>query len=128
MEEEVESILAEAEEYSPKSATLARWLSTFIPGSGQIYASRIGNGINAFILDGALGYFLFSTLHGGQYQTTIFGSLPLFARYYRGNRHNAGRFVHEYNDRKMQGFRDRILAVLSRAASENAKPAPGVRE
>jgi tetratricopeptide (TPR) repeat protein len=79
---------------SKKKAML---LSTFLPGSGQIYSGKIIEGVISFILNGALGYFVWRKLEARDYLSAVlifnFGLL----RFYQGNRENAYKAAQEYN-------------------------------
>ena len=82
---EVDSLLSEADVLNYKSPSLAKLFSTFIPGSGQIYAGDWRNGLNAMAINGASGYLLFENLAKGNYGNAILSYLFLFQRFYLGN-------------------------------------------
>jgi tetratricopeptide (TPR) repeat protein len=81
---------------SKKKAVL---LSTFLPGSGQIYCGRIIDGITSFVFNGTLLYFTGKKIDSEDYLSAglifIFGVM----RFYNGNRENAHRAADEYNER-----------------------------
>lgn len=93
--------------FSSRSPRTARWLSTFLPGSGQVYAGRIGNGCVSFLLNGLVAYALGRSVAKRHWMDAIvvgvFGS-----RFYFGGRQNAARFAVEWNQRK----REQLLQQL----------------
>ncbi len=93
----VDSLLREAENIIYKSPTTAKWLSTFIPGSGQMYAGNAGSGINALVLNGANIYFIIYKLLKEEYGNAYLIYFFLFRRYYMGNIYNAKKEAREYN-------------------------------
>jgi TM2 domain-containing membrane protein YozV len=87
-----------------KKEEKAVWLSTFIPGSGQMYAGRPGEGI--FNLALHLGTLAFAgvQIYLGYYLTGYFGGLALFQRFYFGNTKRAAELVGLYNEKEMARF------------------------
>ncbi|MBC8231928.1 tetratricopeptide repeat protein [bacterium] len=90
-----------------KSPTLARWMSTFLPGSGQIYAGKITNGIISTALNAALIYLLVDSIRDKRYVDTA-GIYIIGARFYWGNIYNATQSALEYNRR----LENRLLEKL----------------
>jgi len=69
-----------------KSMFLAGLFSTFIPGSGKIYAGRTGSGISSFLSTVSLGLVAYENFRKDgilNYKTLFFSSL--FATFYAGN-------------------------------------------
>ncbi len=95
-----------------KSPRLAKTLSTFLPGSGQIYAGNWFNGLNALIINGGLGYLAGDSIIEGNYADGILNYFMLFLRYYRGNRHNAETLTLLYNEKYNKRTADSILETI----------------
>jgi len=72
-----------------KSLKLAQWLSTFAPGSGQIYSGEFLNGLNALALNTTNTYFLWATLREKKVRDATLIFSMLWYRYYQGNRFHA---------------------------------------
>ena len=109
--ERLNKMLAPACRPHGKSRRLARWLSTFVPGSGQIYAGDIGDGLNALCVNLLFGLPLSGSLRDGRY-FEVTAELPQFLRYYEGNRDNAGKQVDRYNDRLNRRYAEEIIELL----------------
>lgn len=92
-----DSLLSQAEDIKYKSPEAATWLSTFIPGTGQMYTGNAGDGVNALVLNGANIYFIIYKLLEEEYGNAFLIYYFLFRRYYLGNIYNAGREAREYN-------------------------------
>ncbi len=80
-----------------KSPRLAKTLSTFIPGSGQIYCGDWINGLNALIINSAFGYLFFRDILNGKYIDALLDYFFIFERFYTGNRANAEKAAKDYN-------------------------------
>ena len=85
----LQELLARAKKRRLKSPILAKWMSILLPGSGQIYSGYWGNGLNALVINGALGYLLVKDLLDRQAGSFIFNTIFLFSRFYLGNIHIA---------------------------------------
>ncbi|HIE28881.1 TPA: tetratricopeptide repeat protein [Candidatus Poribacteria bacterium] len=92
---------------SRKSPTLARWMSTFLPGSGQIYAGKITNGLISTAFNAAFIYLLVDSLRDKRYVDAV-GVYIIGARFYWGNIYNAKQSALEYNQR----IEERLLEKL----------------
>lgn len=112
MEEAVDSLIRETKDFYYLSPESARQLSMLIPGLGQIYARDWFNGINSFILNGAMiywmGYKIFNRYYGDAWTIYFF----LFRRYYLGSMHNAERIAEEHNDALDKKQAERILQLF----------------
>lgn len=86
---QVDSLLARSSGLRYKSPGVAKWLSTFLPGSGQIYCGNWRNGINALAVNSLTGYLLVDAALDQRFADLSVSHFTLFYRYYRGNRHNA---------------------------------------
>ena len=109
---DVDSLLISAQSTSFRSPSLAKWLSTFIPGSGQVYAGDCMDGLNALGINLGTGYLLLNSLFEKRYQDAFISYFPLFQRYYLGNRHNAERIAKEKNNNLNREHIQKILNVI----------------
>ena len=114
----VDSLLSQAKNIKYKSQETARWLSTFIPGTGQIYAGNPGDGINALVLNGANIYFIIYKLLQEEYGNAFIVYYFLFRRYYMGNIYNARKEARESNRNLNQKTAGKIFDLL-RAVENN---------
>lgn len=94
---------------SPKTA---EWLSTFIPGAGQIYSGDWRNGVNALLLNAGTTYLLLNSLLSRRIGDALIVYFPLFYRYYSGNRLRAKEIAIARNEATYQKFREKLLAKL----------------
>lgn len=92
-----------------RSPSAAKWLSTALPGAGQIYAGRVGNGAVSAGLNGAFLYLLGSSVVDGRWVDALFIYLG-GSRFYWGGRQNAEKFARERNTES----RARFVARLAR--------------
>jgi TM2 domain-containing membrane protein YozV len=109
---EVDTLLSLAENLNYKSPATAKWLSTFIPGAGQIYAGNPGDGINAMILNGSIIYFIVYKLLKEEYGNAYIIYFFLFRRYYFGNIYHAGKEAIGYNKNLNEETADSIFVLL----------------
>jgi tetratricopeptide (TPR) repeat protein len=98
--------------YRYKSPKLAKWLSTFLPGSGQIYARDYRQGLNALGVNIVFGYLLYYGLSERQIFDVLIVYFTLFHRYYSGNRYHAERIAREYNHSLDAKFRQQVTDFL----------------
>lgn len=110
--ERLDSLFSEAQSSPYKSPGLAKWLSTFIPGAGQIYSGDWGNGLNALTLNSLTTYLMLDALIERRFQDAVISYLTPFERYYRGNRFHAERIATEYNNNLSQHWSQKILDEL----------------
>jgi tetratricopeptide (TPR) repeat protein len=110
--ESLDSLLSAAEDMNYKSPTTAKWLSTFIPGTGQMYAGNVGDGINAFLLNSANIYFIIYKLLKEEYGNAYIIYFFLFRRYYFGNIYHARKEAIEYNRKLNEHTADSVLTLL----------------
>ena len=96
-----------------KSASIAKWLSTFCPGLGQFYAGEWADGINSFLLNGIIASYVSHLFSSGRRQSAILLGSSILWRYYNGNRQNAVKAVGQYNTRLNEKKIDRVLDQLS---------------
>jgi len=97
-----------------RSPTLAAVLSSFVPGSGEIYAGRTGPGLLAFaITAGSLAWAVVAAKDDDWVSASVIVS-TLFWRFYNGSRANAVAFADQHN----AAARRRRIAGLSTQLTE----------
>ncbi len=95
-----------------KSVTVAKVLSTILPGAGQAYVGEWKNGLNALALNGLLGFASVNAALDKRYQDATFLTFFLFQRYYLGNRYRAGEAAKQFNERSEHQHAAKILQAL----------------
>lgn len=95
-----------------KSPEAAGWFSTIIPGSGQIYAGRVKEGILAAAVSGVFIYLAADAVRERRYVDCAGISLVGWY-FYWGNRTDARRLANEYNVQREQEF----IEILKRQAA-----------
>jgi tetratricopeptide (TPR) repeat protein len=108
----IDALLIEAQHLPYKSVTIAKTLSAFLPGTGQIYASNWRNGLNAMLINSLTAGLLLNAVMEKQYQDAALIFLLLFQRYYLGNRYQAAERIKEYNDTLNRQHAVKILQIL----------------
>jgi len=111
---ELRQLLEKAANTKYKSPALAEWLSTFIPGLGQIYAGKPLSALNAMAINAGTGYLLFDTIDKHPSFIEIFSYGSLFHRYWAGNRNNAAQYVRESNEKKDKKLEMELLQVIDK--------------
>ncbi|OGC41360.1 hypothetical protein A2Y85_02075 [candidate division WOR-3 bacterium RBG_13_43_14] len=109
---EFDSVFQAVRKKKLKSASLAMWLSTLLPGSGQLYVGDYENALNAFALNGVFGYWIGSRLLLKDWGNALLIWHFLARRYYFGNRYHARRIAEEYNQNLKQEEINSILDCL----------------
>lgn len=97
-----------------KSIEKAKWLSTFIPGAGQIYAKNAKGAVGAIGLAAFWGaWFAYDIVQQDYYSALLVLAWP-WQRYHRGNIQNAGYSAEMYNARIEDGINRALLEYLSK--------------
>lgn len=107
-----DSLLSATKDLNYKSPGTARLLSTFIPGTGQMYSGNISDGINATLLNGANIYFIIYKLLKKEYGNAYLIYFFLFKRYYLGNIYNAKKGAINHNRELNEQTADSIFSLL----------------
>lgn len=111
---DVARTLRSAKEDRRRSPTLAAVLSSFVPGSGELYAGRPATGLLAFaITAGSLVWAVTAAKSDDWVSASVIVS-TLFWRFYNGSRANAVAFADEFN----AASRRRRIADLSAHLAE----------
>lgn len=96
---------------SLKSLEMAGWLSTIIPGSGQLYTGNVKEAIFAAAVTGTFIYLAADAVRERRYVDCAGISLVGW-HFYWGNRTDARRLATEYNEQREQAF----IEILKRQA------------
>ena len=99
-----------------KSPQVAGWLSTVVPGSGQLYAGKVKEGVLAAALSGAFIYLAVDAIRERRYIDCAGISLVGW-QFYWGNRTSAQQLASEYNKHHELAF----IETLKHQA-ENVRP------
>jgi len=110
----LDSLIIAAQHCHGKSPTLAKWLSTFLPGAGQCYAGNWKSGFNAVAVNSLTIYLLVSAVIQERYSEALITEAPLLYRYYKGNRHNAERIAKNYTMSITDSHKNAILLWLQK--------------
>ena len=96
-----------------KNIETAKWLSTFFPGTGQIYAQNAKGAIGAIGIAAFWGgWFVYDIVQQDYYSAALVLLWP-WQRYHRGNIQNAGHSVETYNALIEDGINRVLLEYLS---------------
>lgn len=96
----IDSVYAKPLKFRPKKPGMALFLSVVVPGSGQAYAGRPGDGLLSLGLAGgtaALGVFSFLQ---GHYAFAFLTCLPLFQKFYEGGARYAMKRAEQWNENR----------------------------
>ena len=100
-----------------KSPQLAQWMSTFLPGAGQIYAGKLESGLISGVVNAAVGYLLVDSILDERYVDAV-GICLVGSRFYMDNRVKAREWTTEHNQRLEVDF----LRQLKRQVLDNTPP------
>lgn len=98
---------------SYKSPTTAKLLSAFIPGAGQIYSGYWRDGLNAFVLNGAIIGGVAYNVYKKDYSNAIIVAYLLLLRYYNGNIYHAGKDAEKHNQELDNNAAIELLRTVS---------------
>lgn len=90
----------------------AKNLSRFIPGLGQAYAGKIGEGTVNFLINASILTFAIHQLYHRFYVTGYLGGLGLLNKTYTGGIKRAGMVASQANHNRMNEFNQEINALL----------------
>ena len=100
-----------------KSSRLAEWMSTFLPGAGQIYAGRLENGLISGAVNAAVCYLLVDSILDERYVDAV-GICLVGSRFYMDSRVNAREWTIEHNRRLEADF----IRQLKQQVQDNTPP------
>jgi tetratricopeptide (TPR) repeat protein len=95
-----------------KDPLLARVLSYIVPGSGQIYAGDLAQGINSLLVTGLAGALVVWAIVEGAYPDAVAAAFFIFQRFYFGSPFNAERIAKQYNDDKKNAIAGAVFELL----------------
>ena len=100
-----------------KSPRLAVWMSTFLPGTGQIYAGKLENGLISSAINAAIGYLLVDSILDERYVDAV-GICLVGSRFYMDNRVKAREWTIEHN----RGLEVEFIRQLKQQVQDNTPP------
>ena len=100
-----------------KSPQLAQWMSTFLPGTGQIYAGKRESGLISGAVNAAVCYLLVDSILDERYVDAV-GICLVGSRFYWRNRFNAREWTIEHNRRLEVDF----IRQLKQQVQDNTPP------
>jgi tetratricopeptide (TPR) repeat protein len=126
--EKLELLFAEAQSTPRKSPNGAAWLSTAVPGAGQLYAGEPWDGLNAFVVNAGLATLIFAAVKQEWYLEGVLLFLYPLRRYYLGNRDNAKLAAERSNLTVDDQYRQQILeGIASLLEAEDVRQPEGLR-
>lgn len=84
-----------------KSVDKAQWLSTFIPGAGQIYAGKPLEALVSIIIQGAGLYYGITSFLDHYYLSAWLAGAGLFGSFHMGGVRRSEVLVNQYNQKKL---------------------------
>lgn len=111
-DERLDALFEAALNIPQKSIKVAKVLSTIFPGAGHIYAGDWRDGLNAFLLNGALGFLTIDAVLAEHYTDAVLWGGTIFLRYYRGNTFRAKEAVSQFNLRESRRAAEALLQRL----------------
>lgn len=95
-----------------KSIKKAENWSRFLPGSGQVYAGKTGEGVANFLINASILAFAAEQAYNGFYITGYLAGLGFFNKTYHGGMKRAGVLASQKNKEQIANFNSRINAML----------------
>lgn len=92
-----------------KDEKTALMLSLFVPGSGQVYASNIRQGLMDFVINIGAGYLFYNAVKQQKYVDASLVFFFLINRFYLGSLYNAQKSAREYNETRRKTWLDAFL-------------------
>ncbi|MFH1052559.1 MAG: hypothetical protein V1779_16695 [bacterium] len=117
----MDSILIIINQHETKSASTAKWFSTFLPGLGQFYAGDYRNSANAFLLNAMNFSATCLYIYYGEYGNALLYFAFLTERYYSGNRFQAEQSVIKFENSFAKENAKKLLEIIR---IENTKVQP----
>ncbi|UCD20007.1 MAG: hypothetical protein JSU64_02400 [candidate division WOR-3 bacterium] len=92
-----------------RSEKTALLLSLFLPGSGQVYASDVRQGLVDFLINIGSAYLLYNAFDQKKYVDASLVFFFLINRFYLGSLHNAQKAANEYNESRRREWLNHFL-------------------
>ena len=104
-----------------KSPQLAQWMSTFLPGAGQIYAGKLESGLISGAINAAVCYLLVDSILDERYVDAV-GICLVGSRFIMNNRGNARECTIEHNQRLEADFIRRLRQQVQNNTPPDFQP------
>jgi tetratricopeptide (TPR) repeat protein len=114
------TFLLQANEEKRCDPETAKLLSTIVPGTGQLYAGDVGNGVNAFALNFLNGWVIVNNIIQADYVSVVLYGVMIAERYYSGNRYHAEQIALKANEVMEEGFAREILEEITMSVHEHS--------
>ena len=111
-DERLDAFFEDALNVPQKSIKVAKILSTILPGAGHIYTGDWRDGLNALVLNGALGFLTIDAVFAEHYTDAALWGGFAFLRYYRGSTFRAGAAAEQFNLKESQRAAEALLQRL----------------
>ena len=111
-DERLDALFEDALNRPQKSIKVAKGLSTIFPGAGHIYAGDWRDGLNALVLNSALGFLTIDAVFAEHYTDAALWGGFAFLRYYRGSTFRAGAAAEQFNLKESQRAAEALLQRL----------------
>lgn len=95
-----------------KSVNKAQWLSTFIPGAGQIYAGKPLEALVSIIIQGAGLYYGITSFLDHYYLSAWLAGAGLFGSFHMGGVRRSEVLVNQYNQKQANAFNRHVEELL----------------
>jgi hypothetical protein len=92
-----------------KDEKTALMLSLFVPGSGQVYASNMRQGLMDFIINMGSGYLFYNAVKQQKFVDASLVFFFLINRFYLGSLHNAQKSAREYNEKQRREWLKTVI-------------------
>ncbi len=113
-DEQLETLFDAAVNVPQKSANVASVLSKVLPGLGHIYVGDWRDGLNALLLNGALGFLTIDAVLDEHYTDAALWVGLVLLRYYRGNTFRAKTAVEQFNRQQSSQAAEALLQRLQK--------------
>jgi tetratricopeptide (TPR) repeat protein len=112
--ERVLALLEFASRSVPLSPAAAEVMSFILPGSGQVYAGDLFQGLNSLAVTGGSAALVVWAIASGDYFDAAAAVYFVFARFYTGGPWNAARIASERNANRTRAIQRAVLDLLAR--------------
>lgn len=108
----IEALFDENEKAGKKKPKLAQTLSMIVPGTGQLYAGDVKNGLNSFIINFGLLAIFYASVPQIGFLDSVLLIFPWFQRYYMGGYKAAARITDSKKQDKRAEIYKRMLLEI----------------
>ncbi|MBN2354222.1 MAG: hypothetical protein JXD23_16760 [Spirochaetales bacterium] len=98
----------------PLDPFAAEVLSYVLPGSGQIYAGDLLQGLNSLLVTGAAGALVAWAVVSGDYFDAAMAVVFIFTRFYTGGPYHAARIANERNENRKRMIQRAVFDLLAK--------------